>query len=317
MATSDSFTHEVLMKAHKEIASGTTYTCQDDAELRILQRFGFEVKEGHASLDQGSELLDEDKISMHLSDDLQGILRSIEILPCTDSTNDRMQERSKEMSIDGHVLMAEVQTAGRGRRGRKWESPFGRTIALTLGVSIDRPASAVSCLSLVAGVAVADALLSVGVAGAKLKWPNDVLIEGGKVGGILTELVVATQPVEVVVGIGVNVGSASSIRQVVDYPVADVGDYVDGPVRNRLVAELINHVLRNCRLFEESGFAALREQWMQLDAYRNRDVVITSPSERVHGKAIGLGSNGELLIQTDDGTRRKIIGGDVSLREVA
>ena len=305
------------MKAYNELSSGNSYVCLDDNELSILKRFGFEIKEGHASLAKGSELLDEDKISMHLSEDLHGNLRSIEILPCTDSTNDRMQERSKEMSIDGHVMMAEVQTAGRGRRGRKWESPFGRTIALTLGVDIDRPASAVSCLSLVVGVAVADALLSVGVAGVRLKWPNDVLIEGGKVGGILTELVVATQPVEVIVGIGINVGSASFIRQVVDYPVADVCDYVDGPVRNRLVAELINHVLRNCRLFEKSGFAALREQWMQLDAFRNRDVVITSPSERVLGKAIGLGSNGELLIQTDDGTRRKIIGGDVSLREVA
>lgn len=305
------------MKAYKEISSSKSYACQDESELNILKRFGFEITGDHASLGERAELLDADQISIHLSDDLQGTLRNIEILPCTDSTNDRLQERSKEMSIDGHIMMAEVQTAGRGRRGRKWETPFGRTVALSLGVSIDMPASAVSCLSLVVGVAVADALLSVGVADVKLKWPNDVLVNEGKVGGILTELVVPTKPVEVVVGIGVNVGSASFIRQIVDYPVADVCDYVEGPVRNRLVAELINHVLRNCRLLEKSGFASLRERWMQLDAFRNRDVVITSPSERVHGKAIGLGSNGELLIQTDDGTRRKIIGGDVSLREVA
>ena len=317
MTTSDATTHDVLMKAYKEIASHQSYECRDDKELDILKRFGFEISKNRASLREGSELLDEDQISIHLSDDLQGTLRRIEILPCTDSTNDRMQERSKKMSIDGHIMMAEVQTAGRGRRGRKWESPFGKTVALTLGVSMDMPASAVSCLSLVVGVAVADALSAVGVAGVRLKWPNDVLIDGGKVGGILTELVDATQPVEVVIGIGINVGSAASIRDVVDYPISDVCDYVNGPVRNRLVAELINHVLLQCRLLEKNGFASVREQWMQLDAFEDRDVVVTSPSERVHGKAVGLGPHGELLILTEDGERRKIIGGDVSLRETA
>lgn len=305
------------MKAYTEISSSKSYVCQDERELNILKRFGFEIIGDRANLGEGAELLDADQISIHLSDDLEGTLRNIEILPCTDSTNDRLQERSKEMSIDGHIMMAEVQTAGRGRRGRKWETPFGKTVALSLGVSIDMPASAVSCLSLVVGVAVAEALLSVGVADVRLKWPNDVLIQGGKVGGILTELVVATKPVEVVVGIGINVGSASIIRQIVDYPVADVCDYVQGPVRNRLVAELINHVVRQCRYLEANGFASLRDRWMQLDAFRSREVVITSPSERVHGKAVGLGSNGELLIQTEDGKRRKILGGDVSLRELA
>ena len=317
VATSDPNVHDVLMKAYKNIASSDSYVCGDVKELDILKRFGFEITDNLASLREGSELLDADEISIHLSDDLKGTLRSIEILPCTDSTNDRMQERSKEMSIDGHVMMAEVQTAGRGRRGRKWETPFGRTVALTLGVSIDMPASAVSCLSLVVGVAVVDALSSVGVPAARLKWPNDVLIDGGKVGGILTELVDAAQPVEVVIGIGINVGSAAIIRNVVDYPIADVCDYVDGPVRNRLVAVLINHVLLRCQLLEKNGFAPLRERWMQLDAFRNRAIVVTSPSERISGKAVGLGSTGELLILTEDGERRKIIGGDVSLRERA
>lgn len=316
MAISDPPTQEVLLKAYKEISTSKSFECLDEGELNILKRFGFEISGGRVSLGEGTELLDADQISTYLSDDLRGTLRSIEILPCTDSTNDRMQERAREMSIDGHIMMAEVQTAGRGRRGRKWETPFGKTIALTLGVSIDMYASAVSCLSLVVGIAVAEALISVGVTGVRLKWPNDVLIDGGKVGGILTELVVATKPVEVVVGIGVNVGSAAFIRQVVDYPVADVCDYVDGPVRNRLVAELINHVLRQCRFLEENGFTSLKERWMQLDAFRSRDVVITSPSEQVHGKAVGLGSNGELLIESEDGERRKILGGDVSLREM-
>lgn len=303
------------MRAYEALSSGQAFGCRDEDELRLLKRFGFLVDKERVSLEESTELLDEEEISTYLSDKLQGTLQSIEILPCVNSTNDILQERSKSMSIDGHILMAEVQTAGRGRRGRKWETPFGKTIALTLGVSIDMPASKVACLSLVVGVAVADALKSVGLDSVGLKWPNDVLVDGGKLGGILTELVLATRPVEVIIGIGINVGSASVIRNIVDYPIADVCDYVNGRVRNRLVAELINHVLQQCRLFEKSGFAPIRERWLHLDAYRDQRVLVTSPSEQVQGKAKGLGVNGELLIQTDAGATRKIIGGDVSLRQ--
>ena len=303
------------MRAYKAVSAGQALGCLNEDELGVLERFGFIVEKDRVSLDECTELLDEDEISTYLADELQGTLHSIEILPCVTSTNDLMQERSKTMTIDGHILMAEVQTAGRGRRGRKWETPFGKTIALTLGVSIDMPASKVSCLSLVVGVAVADALKSVGVDNVRLKWPNDVLVDSGKLGGILTELVLATQPVEVVIGIGINVGSASVIRNIVDYPIADVCEYVDGRVRNRLVGELINHVLQQCRLFEENGFARVRERWMNLDAFRDQNVLVSSPSERMQGKAVGLGSNGELLIQTNAGATRKIIGGDVSLRQ--
>lgn len=305
------------MKAYEAIAAGEQYKSRDQAELDTLKKFGFEVTQDSAYLDERVELLDEKEIATYLSPSLRGTLTSIEILPCIDSTNDRLQERSKGMSIDGHVLMAEVQTAGRGRRGRTWETPFAKTIALSLGISIDKPASSVSCLSLVVGVAVADALNSVGVDRVQLKWPNDVLLDGGKVGGILTELVLPAQPVEVVIGIGINIGSASTVRNVVDYPVADVCDYVDGRVRNRLVAELINNVVLQCRRFEDGGFASTRERWMDLDAFSQQSVVVTSPSEQIRGRAVGLGSNGELLIQTESGTMREIIGGDVSLREVS
>lgn len=316
MTTSSHQTRSLLMQAYEALSSGKTFVCTDKAEQAVLKRFGFLVDEDLVSLDEEIELLNEDEISTHLVDELNGIVHRIEILPCIDSTNDLLEARSKEMSIDGHVVMAEVQTAGRGRRGRKWETPFGKTIALSLGVSIDMPASSVSCLSLVVGVAVADALKSVGVVGAELKWPNDVLIDGGKAGGILTELVLATRPVEVVIGIGINVGSASCVREFVDYPVADICDHVGTPLRNRLIAELINHVLRQCKLFEKNGFAALRDRWMKLDAFRNQNVLVSSPTERLVGKAVGLGPNGELLIQTEQGSRRKIIGGDVSLREI-
>ena len=124
MAISDPPTQEVLLKAYKEISFSKSYECLDEGELNILKRFGFEISGDRVSLGEGTELLDADQISTHLSDDLRGTLRSIEILPCTDSTNDRMQERAREMSIDGHIMMAEVQTAGRGSTRSKVGNSF-------------------------------------------------------------------------------------------------------------------------------------------------------------------------------------------------
>ena len=290
--------HDILTLAYGAIASGQKFKPNDPQVLRLLSRFGFVVGDESVDVDPDTELLDPDAISAVLSEDLEGDLREFEILPCVGSTNDLMQQRAQEMSIGGTVLMTEVQTAGRGRRGRRWETPFGKNIAMSLGMSLDMPAASLAPLSLVVGIAVVDALAAVGLAAASLKWPNDILVDGGKVGGILTELAVAKRPVEVVIGIGINVGGAQSIR-------------------NRLAAELINHVMHGCRLFEESGFGAFRERWIQLDAFRGRQVLVTGPREKLEGVAAGVDCDGRLIIQESSGEQRSVIAGDVSLREMA
>src|SRR5690606_6260917 len=123
-------------------------------------------------------------------------------------------------SVDGHVCLAELQIAGRGRRGRDWFSPFGANLALTIGKRIDRPAAALGGASLVVGLAVLDALEQLGVPELALKWPNDVLLRGAKLGGILIELSARPQT-ELVVGIGLNVALPPRIRAELPQEVTD------------------------------------------------------------------------------------------------
>ncbi len=316
MKDSPEHLQSLLTEAYESIVAGQAFRPRRDEDLAQLERFGFVNLNGLVELDETTELLDADEISRQLKDETTRRVDGVEICGCIGSTNDELLRRAQLSSIDGAVLMAEVQIAGRGRRGRTWETPFGKNIAMSLGVAFDKPASEVASLSLVVGVSVAQALSDIGVGGASLKWPNDILIQRAKAGGILTELVSASRPVEVVIGIGINVGGAEVIRDKVDYPVADVCDWVAGAVRNRLAAEVINRVRDNCVTFERSGFEAFQIEWTELDAYRNMRVVASSQQERIEGIDIGVASDGKLLIRDDGGNIRSVIGGDVTLRDV-
>ena len=307
---------DLLLSTYNKIVSGESFRPANADEVAQLARFGFTTANGEVRLSDDTELLDLQLISKYLSEELVGRLNEIEILPCVESTNDLMHGRARSIDIDGTVVLAEVQTAGRGRRGRRWETPFGKNIAMSLGVGLDIPASRVAPLSLVVGIATAESLQAVGVPNVGLKWPNDILVDERKVGGILTELATATRPVEVVVGVGINVGGAASIRDRVEYPIADVCDYVQGAVRNQLAGELISRVTLNCERFEESGFAPFRDRWAELDVLFGRHVVITGPKERVQGRGAGIDSEGRFLLKDDSGKTHATIAGDVSLREL-
>lgn len=312
----ETYTQALLKSAYDSIVSGKDFQPATEKDIALLARYGFVVIDGTVRLDEATELLDLHSISGCLSEELKERLRDIEIFPCIGSTNDVMQDRARNISIDGSVVIAEVQTAGRGRRGRQWETPFGKNIAMSLGVALDIPAARVAPLSLVVGIAAADSLLALGVPGVGLKWPNDILIHERKVGGILTELATATSPVEVVIGIGINVGGAAGIRDKIEYPIADVSDYLHGAVRNQLAGDLINRVMLNCRKFEQSGFAPFQERWARLDSLNGRPVAITGPKERLEGRGAGLDSEGRLLVRESNGKMHAIVAGDVSLREL-
>ncbi|MCY4143338.1 MAG: biotin--[acetyl-CoA-carboxylase] ligase [Gammaproteobacteria bacterium] len=316
MTSGSTISPDLLNDAYNKIVSGESFRPSSADEIAKLARLGFTSVDGEVKVSDDTELLDLQLISNFLSENLKGRLSEVEILPCVESTNDLMQERARSISIDGMVVMAEVQTAGRGRRGRRWETPFGKNIAMSLGVGLDIPASRVAPLSLVVGIATAEALQAVGVPNVGLKWPNDILVDERKVGGILTELATVTRPVEVVVGIGINVGGAASIRDKVEYPIADVCDYVQGAIRNQLAGELINRVVLNCERFEESGLATFLQRWPALDVLYGRQVAITGPQERMEGRAQGIDSEGRFLLEDDIGKMHATIAGDVSLREL-
>ena len=148
----------------------------DPAELPMLERHGIAVRGDTAVLDEDIELLDAGRIRDQLGDGTRMWLKRICVRPHIDSTNAALMRLGLQRDIDGEVLIAEVQTAGRGRRGREWISPFGRNLAMSLGLRIDRPLREIGAAGLAVGLAVAGALEQLGVRGAKLKWPNDVVL---------------------------------------------------------------------------------------------------------------------------------------------
>ena len=292
-----------------------------------LSALGIRVRDGQAWLDDDVELLSEVAVRAALGPATADWLRTLELRSHIDSTNTTLLALATHEPIDGRVLAAEVQTAGRGRRGRQWLSPFGRNLAVSIGVAVERPIAELGALSLVVGVALRRALVEQGLSGVELKWPNDVLLDGRKVAGILIELVRAVAPVEVVVGIGVNVGCAATVAARVDQSIADVAEQVQRPSRNELLARVVDHVAAACRRFGDAGFDPFRDEWDRAHRYRNAAVRVTvadpragggdaEPVETFAGTALDVGVDGALRIDTGRGIR-EFTGGEVTLRAVA
>jgi len=290
-------------------------------EVGLLGDLGIQVNEGVASLGEDIELLSEGDIRRGLWPATTDWLRELTVRVHIDSTNTTLLERARGAGIDGCVLTAEVQTGGRGRRGRGWLSPYGRNLAVSLGFAVTRPLAELGALSLATGVAVRRALLDFGLSGVELKWPNDILLDGRKLAGILIELVRATSTVEVVIGIGVNVGSAAAVAPRVDQPVADVAEQIGRPSRSDLLARIVNHVVATCRDFDVGGFEPFRAEWEAAHHHQGSPVVLQlpgsrgNPGETVEGTALGVALDGSLRIDTGDRVR-EFSGGEVTLRRV-
>ena len=285
-----------------------------DAGLRTeLAAAGVSVAGDRARLDGSVELLSADAIRAHVAPATNGWLDRLELVAHIPSTNTELVRRGLAGSIQGTVLIAEVQTAGRGRRGRSWRSPFARNLALSIGIRIERSLVEVGAVSLAVGVAVAKALAAVGLEDAALKWPNDVLLEGRKLCGILIELPRATEPPELVVGVGVNVGGGQTLAAQVDQEVADVTERVPDVSRNRLAGCVIDSVFAQCRRFEKDGFEAIRASYDALHGFHGEAVRVVTGSGSVAGVVLGVGADGALRLDTEGG-EREFNGGEVSLR---
>ncbi|MCV6603663.1 MAG: biotin--[acetyl-CoA-carboxylase] ligase, partial [Porticoccaceae bacterium] len=211
----------------------------------------------------GVELLDSEMILSSLAEPARGQLRGLDILSSTGSTNSVARSRAEAGDASGYVVLAEQQTAGRGRRGRQWVSPYARNLYLSTVWGFDGGAAALEGLSLAVGVAVKRALAACGVSDSELKWPNDVLCNGDKVAGILLEMI--GDPAgfcQVVVGIGVNVDMPDSKGAAIDQRWTDMGRVIGGHVsRNRVAACLLDELLPLLASYQRLGFASYREEW--------------------------------------------------------
>lgn len=282
------------------------------AQLRE-QGLAITAARGHGyRMPGGFEALSAEAIRAQLQDGAGELLR-IDTVTITDSTNERLLAALNSGDIHGQVLLAEHQTAGRGRRGDRWISPPGSGLCLSLGWRFDQPPATFSALSLVVGMAIAASLREQGVHSAMLKWPNDILCDGGKLAGILIEMrAEAGGPCRTVIGIGINIAMSAEARAQIDQPVEDFTHASGhGVSRNRLAAALLSALTCALPRFGRDGFAVFRDDWRHYDALVDAPVKLELPNRTVIGVARGVDDHGALLIE-HDGRRETFVSGHLS-----
>lgn len=237
-----------------------------------------------------------------------------------DSTNAHLMLLAQSGASHKSLVVAEWQGRGRGRRGRSWLSGLGGGLMFSLLWRFNRSASELSGLSLVVGLGLAQVLRDLGVQRAGVKWPNDILVDGGKLAGVLIELAGdMLGPSAAVIGVGVNVLGADVLRGAVEQPVADLSEHLPGHSldRNVLLRELVLRLNDHLERFDREGFAPFREDWEALHAHQNQPVrLINALGEATAGLAVGVDEGGALLLATENGVQR-FHSGEVSLRSAS
>jgi BirA family biotin operon repressor/biotin-[acetyl-CoA-carboxylase] ligase len=245
-------------------------------------------------------------------------LRSIEGVARTDSTNERLLEA--DAGGDPQALFAELQTAGRGRRGRAWRSPFAANLYFSLAWTFPAWPPQLGTVSLAVGIVCAKVLRALGAGAVMLKWPNDLRVGDAKLGGILIEQRgEAGGACRLVIGIGVNVAmtpqQAGTLDQAwtsVDREVAHGGR--TAITRNALAAALLDALVSMLARFERDGFTPFAADWGEFDAAIDRPVRILGVEPPLEGVARGIDRDGALIVETGDGRRHHLHAGEVSVR---
>lgn len=233
----------------------------------------------------------------------------VDVLTACDSTNARLLARAEAGAPSGTVIATEVQSAGRGRMGRIWHSAPGDSLTFSLLWRFPR-GTPLGGLSLAVGVALAEALSALGVDDIALKWPNDVLLGGRKLAGVLIELVSGT-PHHAVIGIGLNLRLPAGLPEEVRAVAAAMNLETD---RSELLACLLVALHRVLTEFADGGFVALRSRWLAYCAHMEMPVrIISEFAVPVQGRCMGVDVDGALLVETPVCVQR-ILSGDVSLR---
>lgn len=270
------------------------------------------------------DLLDAAAIAGALPADAHGRLAALDVAWSIESTNTALLQAAVPGS-GARVLLAERQTGGRGRLGRAWASPLAAHVYLSLARGFGGGLARLGGLSLVAGVAVAQALHGLGFAQVRLKWPNDVVVDDGvrlrKLGGLLVEgggeLAGAARAV---IGLGLNVRMPDAAAQAIDQPWCDLTQLAAPaapPSRNAVAAAVLARLLPALESFDAEGLAPFLAHYTEFDVLSGRDVALHGAGEAAHGTALGLADDGALRVRLDDGRERRVHAGEVSIRRSA
>ncbi len=294
-------------------------------QVRQLVSWGLEVDamagRGYR-LSAPIDLLDERVLLADLPGHARGRLRRLILADEIVSTNETLLAVADLAPGRADACLAEFQSQGRGRRGRRWVAPFGSGICLSVSWCFAEAPPQLSALSLAAGVAVRRALGNLGVGDIQLKWPNDVLWQGRKLGGILCELrAEAAGPAYVVVGIGLNVRLPPGARAAIGktgIEAASIEDIATRPLpsRSTLAAALINQLILSLVEFEQAGFAPFFQEWSAADALSARAARVHRGEAVIDGVARGIDLDGALLLEVG-GRLERFVSGEASLRPAA
>ena len=282
--------------------------------IKALEQLGLEIfsvsGKGY-KLSAPLQLLAEEEIHNHVP----GYPAEIEVLNVIGSTNQHVKDNLAQLE-NGHVCLAEAQTAGRGRHGRKWVSPYGASLYLSMVWEFSAGYQAIGGLSLAIGVAIAKALDQVGVNGSQLKWPNDVYLQGKKLSGVLIEVEGQVGAgCQCVIGIGVNLHLPEQQNEI-DQPWTDVfketGISLD---RNLFAANLISYLHQTLSTFEQQGLTPYTDDWLSRDLFKDKPIRLIMGNQEIVGQNCGINSAGGLLVESD-GELKAYYGGEVSVRGI-
>ncbi len=276
-------------------------------ELDSCKRRGYRIP-------GGLSLLDSTIIKSNLSPAVAAAV-ALTVLELVKSTNEVAMSLARDGDAGGSVVLAEMQSAGKGRRGRTWVSPYGRNIYFSTVHHFSGGAAVTQGLSLAVGVIVVQVLQDMGVGDLRLKWPNDILWHGKKLGGILLEI--SGDPAgsfDVIVGLGINVNMSLREGNEIGQQWTTLSDITGSAVdRSLLSARLANGLLPMLAAYEKYGFERYRKAWQQLDSCLDQAVVLTAGDQHITGVARGVTESGALRIETPEGCS-EFSGGEISLR---
>jgi BirA family biotin operon repressor/biotin-[acetyl-CoA-carboxylase] ligase len=285
-----------------------------------LRGQGVEVhsSRGRYRLPHPVELLDAGRIRAVLTTDNNRRLRALQLRFEVGSTNSCLLEAPAPPVALADACLSELQSAGRGRRGRPWIAPFGASLALSLGWVFKEATQALPALSLAVGVAVSRALERAGARGMALKWPNDIWFQERKIGGVLCEMRGESDGAAyVVIGVGLNVSLSQGARRKIESTAGSVASVADAcpapPSRNWLAGAILDELLSMLAQFGREGFAPFHPAWMALDALGGRAAQVTVGKSAVSGIACGVDAEGALLMNCD-GKVKRFVSGEARLR---
>lgn len=238
----------------------------------------------------------------------------VHVQPLITSTNQVMMSELNRWQR-GECLLAEMQTAGRGRRGRQWFSPFGSQYIMSMFWQLEAGPAAAMGLSLAIGVSVVKSLEAMGYQSLGLKWPNDVYMEHRKLAGILVEMAATVGGAcQLVIGTGVNLQLPEEIIAAMDQPCAHLAEQNIAIDRNELCARMIRGLRDTLALFERSGLEPFLADWNRLDIFMEQPVKVMLGEQLIYGTYKGIDTQGNMLLLTSEGALQQFVGGEVSLR---